>query len=163
MIAMVAMLAFVTDAGRFFIVRREVQNIADAAALAAAQQFSSTPPPTRVTSTCAGEPTSHQRVVCSYVELNSALASSLCFNKIEFDKPIVPNAQVNLSGGGIGSPNLTVNVHCRADYIFGQMIGLKRQDIAAHATAVLGQWDINGQIIDYAGVQTRLTARLLPD
>lgn len=36
MVAMVSLLAFVVDAGMFFVIRRELQNAADAAALAGA-------------------------------------------------------------------------------------------------------------------------------
>src|SRR5437660_436622 len=102
MVAMVALLAFVIDAGSFFIVRRELQNAADAAALAGAW----------------GMLVDHNQAssnATTYITLNAPGAEKLCRHSVQFDPATdVAFNSTSLSGGT--SERITVTVHCEADY-----------------------------------------------
>jgi hypothetical protein len=127
MVAMVSLLAFVIDAGSFFIVRRELQNAADAAALAGAYGM------------IVDHPTASS-AASTYLYLNAPNAEKLCRHAVQFD----PVADVHfgstaLAGGT--SETITVTAHCEADYTFGRILNLGHRPISAQATAALGSWD----------------------
>ena len=178
-VAMVGMLAFVIDAGNFFVIRRELQNIADTAALAGAETLdpelasrwnTSGLLPSADCPTPPGPPVSNAttltiRMVCTYVKRNSPVARSLCGTD-----PVVE--ELTISGwpiaGGSPTPNVFVRVRCYAGYSFGRILNLQSRTMKAQATAALGRSDGAGHIIDYQPLApwpapNDLTARLIAD
>lgn len=149
MVAMVSFLAFVVDAGMFFMIHRELQNTADAAALAGATFLelpSKNPPPTgeplktpAPTSQCSGtfggltgNALSAARVACKYGFRNAVTAGKLCLGPVQMDNP-------TFGTWHDVSPTLVVTFHCEAGYSFGRIIsGLTDRTISASAEAALG-------------------------
>ncbi|HEY3062397.1 MAG TPA: pilus assembly protein TadG-related protein [Chloroflexota bacterium] len=162
MVGMVGMLAFVIDAGSFFVVRRELQNAADAAALAAVAMC---PCPLASPSQAQARFIAQQ-----YVAANAFDVEQLCRHAVLF----VPATDVtfpsprDLTGVGFASPVVTVTVRCEADYTFGRILNLPpHRTISAHATAALGAWDVSvtpHQVVNYVnGSPNPTTTRLIPD
>jgi uncharacterized membrane protein len=146
-IALVALLAFVVDAASFFIIRSELQNAADAAALAGVALCP-----------CPPNDAGARAIAEQYVRLNAPNAEKLCRHTVAFN-PVtdVDFPSASLNGGS--SPAMRVTVRCQADYTFGRIINLVSRTISANATAVLGRWDTSvtpHQIVDY------LTGTLYP-
>lgn len=154
MVAMVGFLAFVIDAGMFFMIRRELQNTADAAALAGAafleKQTNNPLPPNGdvlnvppLTPQCTGglgltSPSPEQlkaaQIACTYGFQNAVTAGKLCLGPVQMDTPTFgkwPPKNI--------SPTIVVNFHCEAGYSFGRIIsGLTNRQISASAEAALG-------------------------
>ncbi len=161
MVGIVAMLAFVIDAGSFFIVRRELQNAADAAALAAVAMC---PCPTSAPANRAQA----RFIAQQYVSANAFDIEQLCRHAVLF----VPASDVafgtrHLTPSGT-TDAVTVTVRCEADYTFGRILNLQHRTIAAHATAAIGVWDVSvtpHQVVDYLGSipPPTPTTRLVPD
>jgi uncharacterized membrane protein len=159
MVGMVAMLAFVIDAGSFFIVRRELQNAADAAALAAVAMCPC--PPAAVANRAQA-----RLVAQRYVSANAFDAEQLCRHRVLF----VPDTDVSFGSSHLTSvgtsDSVIVTIRCEADYTFGRILNLQHRTIAAHATAALGVWDVSvmpHQVIDYITGDPNPTTRLIPD
>jgi len=150
---MVGFLAYVIDAGMFFMIRRELQNTADTAALAGAawlrplstngEPASTLQMPSPLPSQCNntfGQPTPDTiraaQAACAYGEQNAATARKLCLTPdVQMDPPIVGQ----WAGHSAVSPTMVVNFHCVAGYSFGRIIpGLTSRPISAHAEAALG-------------------------
>jgi hypothetical protein len=154
MVAMLGFLALVIDAGVFFMIRRELQNTADTAALAGAAWLEpavngepvSTLPPPAPPPQCAGTYglTDQNRInaaqmACTYGKQNAGTAGKLCLpeSPVQMDTPTFDQWQPTPSSSP--SPTIIVNFHCVAGYWFGRFIpGLTSRTISAHAEAGLG-------------------------
>jgi hypothetical protein len=155
MVSIVAIVAFVIDASTFFVIRRELQNAADAAALAGALYISpNTPVPAPGTCNTSDpspafpsppypavlrngpmhpEPV---KAACYYADINSAQATRLCNTPAGFK-----NAYTRGDSHGGPYPVLVVEVSCKAQYSFGRIMNLAPREISAYAIAALGTWD----------------------
>jgi uncharacterized membrane protein len=146
-ISIVAMMAFAIDAATFFVIRRELQNAADAGALAGAMYFSPDAPLIPpLTGACAAktDPTidsTHNdavvRVACHYTDLNTGNASRLCNTPITLLNAYTAGRVVNTY------PNraVVVEVGCQAQYSFGRILNLASRPVSAYAIAVIATWD----------------------
>jgi hypothetical protein len=150
MVSLVAMMAFVIDAGTFFVIRRELQNAADAGALAGAMYMSPWGPPLpAISSDCQllSEPpfltyrnTEGLRAGCHYVSLNLGQATRLCntpaYLKSAYTReegpPTYPPPNYHV---------LVIEVACNAQYSLGRILNLPPREINAYAIATLGRWD----------------------
>jgi hypothetical protein len=158
-IAMVSMLAFVVDAASFFIIRRELQNAADAAALAGVALCP-----------CPPNDAAARAMADQYVRLNAPNAEKLCRHRVAFDpspsgSDVAFNSRI-LTPTGSASPTMSITVRCQADYTFGRITNLLSRTISAHATAALGRWDTTmtpHQVSDYLLGDPNPTTRLLDD
>jgi uncharacterized membrane protein len=145
LVGMVALLSFVFDAGTFFMLRRELQNVADAAALAGAAGYQ--------TSQAEASNQVEKFARCDggrcdmEAARNTFVARQWCRNAaITVDPPVFD--QTSLSGGASQSPTVQVNVTCRAYYWFGGIIRLQTTSIRANAEAVLVNV-LDGNYVDY--------------
>ncbi len=151
MVSIVAMIAFVIDASTFFVIRRELQNAADAGALAGAiylspysgvPAFAVNPPPTAGCTSVSDQTTTlppndtATQVACYYVGLNSAQASRLCNTTAGFK-----NAYTKDEIGPPALHVLVVEVSCDAEYSFGRILKLQDRQVSAYAIAGLGRWN----------------------
>jgi uncharacterized membrane protein len=149
MVALVGILAFVIDAGMFFVIRRELQNAADAGALAGAMYMSPDAPSPSVSGACArvsdgntaGLPQPEfqtlnaVRSACNYANINVGNASRLCTNA-GFD-----NAYTRQDPSLLPYYEVVVVVSCDAQYSFGRILLLTDRRISAYAIGALGSWD----------------------
>ena len=177
MIALVGMMAFVIDAGTFFVVQRELRNAAEAGALAGAMYFRpqggplSPTIPADITPCAAVTDGGSQgadnaaRMGCYYASKNLGGATRLCQNAAHFKSAF--------SGSGqIGTPFyqvITVEVSCDAQYTFGQILGplTRRREISAYARAALGEWNSTTSTFEQwtatPGPDQRDASRLISD
>jgi hypothetical protein len=153
MVSLVGMMAFVIDAGTFFVIRRELQNAADAGALAGAMYMSpwGPGPPTGISSACSsmtdpsGPFLSYRndegvQAACHYVSLNLGQATRLCNTQAHLKSaytreeapPTYPTPNYHV---------LVIEVACDAQYSFGRILNLGSREINAYAIATLGRWD----------------------
>jgi Flp pilus assembly protein TadG len=155
MVGMIALLAYVVDAGMFFMIRRELQNTADAAALAGAaflEPLSTNEPlsvrtvPSPLSAQCTAvvglitdsdPPTQALKrdagaAACYYGTQNAAGARKLCEQAVIMDTPGFT------TWPGHSSPAIVVNFHCVAGYSFGRIVGLSNRTISAGSTAAIG-------------------------
>jgi hypothetical protein len=184
MVSIVAILAFVIDASSFFVIRRELQNAADAGALAGALYLSpyATPMPPVDSFCSASNPTccSSQRdpspplapyrnddgvrAACYYVNRNLGQASRLCNTLASFRDAYTKNEL-----GSTGPYHvLVVEVLCDAQYSFGRILNLSDRTVSAYAIAAIGRWDhiaqTFGPFLAVAPTPTSTDAsRLVPD
>ncbi len=184
MISIVSMIAFVIDASTFFVVRRELQNAADAGALAGAMFLSpDAPAPTadqigdctntdHPTAPVTANPAA-VLVACHYARINLGQASRLCNTKADVPSdPDESRPYTRLDPGGGGYTVVSVQVSCDAQYTFGRIINLHERPISAYAIGALGTWVFSPPFpqaefhgwSSCAGLSTcRDASRLLPD
>ncbi|MBI4491270.1 MAG: hypothetical protein HY690_00550 [Chloroflexi bacterium] len=122
MVAMVGMLAFAVDVGRFWETRRELQNAADAGALAGVSQLP-------------GDPDAANDLALQYADTTATTSAiRLCRETPTHE---VTQGTFDLSGGGFVY-TLSVTSRCTDDYTFGRVLNLTSMPIEATATASLG-------------------------
>jgi hypothetical protein len=166
-ISIVAMMAFAIDAATFFVIRRELQNAADAAALAGAMYISSdtsvTPPPQPAGSqpNCSyildDDPAvpdfmsppypSGLRNGPSYPDAVRAACYWANYNlyngqasRLCNSKAHFKNAYTRADQHGQPYPELVVEVTCDAQYSFGRILNLRDREVSAYAIGALGVW-----------------------
>lgn len=120
-VALVGMAALVVDAGLFLETQRELQQAADASALAGIPNLPN-------------DPGTAQSVATSYATTGSAISTRLC--------SAAPNTTAT---PGVYQPDasnsyytLTVTLQCTAGYTLGRILDLANMSIRASATAALG-------------------------
>lgn len=125
------LLAFVVDFGRVYATQAQLQNAADAAALAAARDLP-------VSSGCAGQPPSSGTTACKvagdYV-LNNGFGRA--------DATVTSTA---------GSDRIAVQVSTTVPFVFGQLVGVSGRTLSARAVASNGG-AAGGSFAIYAGDQ----------
>jgi hypothetical protein len=153
-VALISIVGVVVDIGIFRLIDSELENAADAAALAAAWYDPVCPGADSVNPDDPVErdlrcplPTPTDNAAARAQEFghyNLGLASTLCGSMPVIDPPLVHP---------ILSPNtraVTVIVHCRAGYVVGRILGLGSTEITRWGTAAIGQEqdvvDTNGTI-----------------
>lgn len=145
-IALIGIMGLVIDVGVFRLIDSELENAADAAALAAAwydpvcpgsdpADVSDRSDPAAADPRCPlGDTAEHAFAVAQQFGAdNLGLATALCGSTPVIDQPLVHPIQ---------SPNaraVTVIVHCRAGYLAGRILGLGSTEITRWATAGLGE------------------------
>jgi hypothetical protein len=162
LVAMVGMLAFTIDAGLFFMIRRELQNTADAAALAGMGawvdcQFFSVPgsPSFGVPAVAPPCDAVGANAVDEYIARNSSVTRRLCTSAPSRDNAPTFNTFVDFPPTGGQSPSTTVSVSCQTTYSFGRILGLSDARIRAIARAAAVTLIDDGvnpvQTVDYTG------------
>ena len=127
LVAMTGLLAFVVDAGIFFMIRRDLQQAADAAVLAGA--------PYRV------EDLGKAYLLAQeYANANTRAPGSAAARLCVLGQGVAPwhtisHGQRALNGGTIYT--LTVTTRCVAGHTFGRILGLANTPISATATAAM--------------------------
>jgi Putative Flp pilus-assembly TadE/G-like len=147
MVSLVAIMAFIIDASTFFVIRRELQNAADAGALAGAMYMSPNAPalpPGVAASSCRSihDPSppvapfqndGGVQAACYYANLNSGQASRLCNTpagfKNAYTRELYPPPLYHV---------LVVEVSCEAQFSFGRILNLSTRPVSAYAIAALG-------------------------
>jgi hypothetical protein len=169
MVAMIGALSMVIDAGVYFVIERQLQNAADAAALAAVWHG----PPCQIVDQfyaygcqdpAAGSP-DPATVVANVVEANSGVALSLCAG------PNLPagTVPVNISSGPgpaliVPSVNTyVVTVSCDAPHWFARIFPTVRLQthISRSAAAAVGWRGPNGELLGGSTPRPPLVARLI--
>jgi uncharacterized membrane protein len=132
-IAVVGALAMVVDAGIFFVIQRQFQAAADAAALAGAWHK-----PVCTSDPLVGcEPDGDASAVAKAVaEANAKPMEILCGSPINPPSVTVGGPPQNLPAR---VNTIVVTVSCRAGYSFGRILNLQTVDISASAAAALGK------------------------
>ena len=179
--AMIGALSMVVDAGVYFVIQRQLQNAADAAALAAVwygpvcqttvdptyiygcQQFAShTPAPPNCTVVAEYAPCT---TATDQVIANWGVALSLCQGPTNLPSgiPIVINAHV---GEILVIPHVNtyvVSLSCEAPHWFGRIFPnvAPTMHIATSAAATVGWRGSNGQVQSTPGTPAKLIARLI--
>jgi len=165
MVALVSMAAFAIDAATFFVVKRELQSTADAAALAGVPYLGGFWGETQPIPypDCVSIVNPFQQAACTYVNTyinaNAENATTLCQGPVT-NTIIYPTRSLDPSGTPL-SPALQVTVHCDARFFLGGIANLHLQPINATGSAVLGSWDssVPPQIVNFIG--SRPAARLV--
>jgi Putative Flp pilus-assembly TadE/G-like len=147
-ISIVAIMAFAIDAATFFVIRRELQNAADAAALAGAMYLSPDAPTPAPIGNCinpdhpvapAPRNDTAVRVACHYARLNLEQASRLCNTPSDIESNEgLPYTRID--PGGRPYYVVVVQVSCEAQFSFGRIINLHDRQVSAYAIAALGTW-----------------------
>lgn len=122
MVAMVAMLAFAVDVGRFWETRRELQNAADAGALAGVSQLPDDPD-----------------MAIAQADQYAIQAATNGAGRLCRETPTheINTGTFDLAAGGFVY-TVTVTPRCTDDYTFGRILNLTSMPIEATATAALG-------------------------
>lgn len=132
MIGMVGMTAFVIDTGFFLLIRRELQNAVDAAALAGVVHLGACNNDT----TCPDSVQQEARDEAErYAMANRSVTSRLCSQAPTVATPS-PGTLPMATGGFVYT--LTVAMECPAGYSFGRILGLQSARVTASATAAIG-------------------------
>ncbi len=145
-VSIVAIMAFVIDASTFFVIRRELQNAADAGALAGAMYLApdaSTTLPVVGTPDCsligdhAIPPAIDNhiavQVACHYAQMNFGQASRLCNTPAHLKDAytrVLPPYNI-----------VVLEVACDAQFSFGRIINLRDREVSAYAVGASGTWD----------------------
>jgi len=172
MIALVALMAFALDAATFFVIKRELQNSADAGALAGVHflglyQLQDLPDAPDACDARFRVTQPESLVACTFVHANWGTASKLCEDPAGLtDEYVQPVSPIYLPPPyeTIRAPALQVTLHCDARFFLGGIINLQRQPINATALAILASWDpasSEPRIVPYAG-GLRSATRLIP-
>lgn len=150
MVAMIGAVAIVIDWGMFYVIQRELQNAADAAAVAAVWY---SPACDQVDSTytygCKASPTSDV-IAAQYAAANAGLAGYLCDGP-DSAAGVIPPPQTQAFGpyhltDGSNSSGFSVTLTCDAHHWFGRIFPDLQQlkfRIAVHAAATIGWADGN--------------------
>ncbi len=134
-IALIGVMGLVIDIGLFRVIDSELENAADAAALAAAWYDPVCPYPDP---RCAADnaPSTAVGVAQRFADYNTGLAQALCGSPIARLTPdSVPVHQIQ-------SPKtngVTVILQCRAGYLAGRVLGLGSTEITRWGTAAIGE------------------------
>lgn len=126
----------VVDFGRAFVKRRQLQTVADAAALAGARELPLYPD-FAVTS------------AISYADMNGLDIGPDNVDITSTDEP---------EGSGVANDTIVVTVHEPVSYTFGRVLGLTEADVAARAVARVGSPSTYGQGVMPFGVMARDTS-----
>jgi len=135
MLIFITLLAFVVDFGRVYVAQAELQNAADAAALAAASQLPavcSGTPPASGTSAC--------RTAGTYATANGVPLSAVT---------------VTSQSGGVGSDTIRVSATQSVSFVFGPLIGRSSAPVTVTAAATRSGGAAGGFAV-YAGNQVNL-------
>jgi Putative Flp pilus-assembly TadE/G-like len=143
--AMIGLLAMVIDAGLFYMVDSELQNAADAAALAAVWYL----PACQNNQNCAPASDDQRVPVTQLVGANLGLASALCAGPPPLsDSPTgasyvanVGNVSASVTNSSLVFPptqSVTVTAHCNSIFPLGGFVGRSSLSLNASATAAIG-------------------------
>lgn len=159
-IALIGVLGLVIDIGVFQVIDSELENAADAAALAAAWYDPVCPVAPDPDPRCAdgNQPGMAITVAQQYVDYNTSLASALCGSPI----PRLDNNSV--LAHPIQSPRaqgVTVILQCRAGYLAGRILGLGSTEITRWGTAAIGEQQAGGAMGGYVARGGSLTPPLI--
>ncbi|MDQ6671957.1 MAG: pilus assembly protein TadG-related protein [Chloroflexota bacterium] len=147
-IAFVGLLGLVVDIGVFRLIDGELENAADAAALAAAWYDPVCPYTPDIDPRCAADnqPGMALRVAQQFASYNTGLAGALCGSPL----PRLDDNSVRVHS--IQSPKttgVTVILQCRAGYLAGRVLGLGSTDITRWGTAAIGERQPGGTMGPY--------------
>jgi hypothetical protein len=149
MVAMVGMLAIALDTGFFLMTRRELQNAADAAALAGVVELPADPTAAhtiaagyanRNTTGDTAAPGATSPPSSSYVLTDPPADASRIAGRVCEEGTLrteVVDKTRGLTGGGYVFV-LEVTVHCKVQYSFGRILNLARADVSATGIAAIG-------------------------
>jgi hypothetical protein len=152
LIAMVGMLAFVIDVGLFMMIRSQLANAADAAALAGIMGWD----PTK--SDAYNENfIDTNSTVTDYVSINSGIINNLSRPPLQLCRggvqtpPFIKSFQKVSFPNNKSAPAVTVTLRCEAGLVFGLILwergSAPTYAISAQATAMQGCIDSNGNVV----------------
>ena len=143
-IALVSILGLVVDFGMFRLIDSELENAADAAALAAVWYTPVCPTTDLRCATDNGQPNkTAPQVATQFAQSNLGLARALCGTDPTIDPHIQPIQQPSTTA-------VTVIIQCDAHYLAGSILGLRQTQITRWATAAIGDKDpVTGKMGSY--------------
>jgi Flp pilus assembly protein TadG len=146
------MLAFVIDVGLFMMIRSQLANAADAAALAGIMAWNPTKSDAYNANLIATNDT-----IPSYVSINSGIINNLSQPPLQLCKggvqtsPFIKSFQKMSFPNNKNAPAVTVTLKCEAGVVFGLILweggSAPTYMISADATAMQGCIDSNGNVV----------------